>query len=201
MLRVVPYQSAEERMNQLEVVLRTFIQHTDETVVELRQDVAEMRQWRVQAQKQWGEIANKLGTFVEDIVAPNIPRIASQIPGMDSEQEQLLAAARLRVWQPQQPARMREFDYVYATRRGWLVVESKNDPKLKDVDDFRELLGEVRDYFPQYASLALHPVFAGLSVPDHVVKYCTQHRIYALGLGPETMQLLNLNEMASAPLL
>ena len=35
------------------------------------------------------------------------------------------------------------------------------------------------------------PVFAALSVPDHVVKYCTCHRLYALGLGPETMQRLN----------
>ncbi|HEC32648.1 MAG TPA: hypothetical protein ENI63_00115, partial [Candidatus Kaiserbacteria bacterium] len=26
--------------------------------------------------KRWGEIANKMGTVVEDIVAPNIPRIA-----------------------------------------------------------------------------------------------------------------------------
>src|SRR5438876_7240706 len=100
MLWVVPYQSFEERMDRLEGVLTTFVQHTDETIVELRQDVAEMRQWRVQAQKQWGDIANKLGTFVEDIVSPNIPRISRQLPGMDGQQQQFLAAARLRVWHP-----------------------------------------------------------------------------------------------------
>jgi hypothetical protein len=76
-------------------------------------------------------------------------------------------------------------------------VKSKSDPKLKDVDAFREMLAEVNDFFPQYASLPRYPVFAGLSVPDHVVKYCTRHRIYALGLGAETMQLLNLAEMSS----
>ena len=94
---------------------------------------------------------------------------------------------------------MREFDYIYATGRGWIVVESKNDPKLKDVDGFREILSELKDYFPQYASLRLYPIFAALSVPDHVVKYCTRHQIYALGLGPETMQLLNLRELSSLP--
>ena len=178
-------------MDRLEVVLTTFIQHTDENIVE-------MRQWRVQAQKQWGEIANKLGTFVEDIVAPNIPRISRQILATDGQQEELLAAPRVRVWHPQDPSRMREFDYLYAARHGWLIVESKNDPKLKDVDAFRESLAEAKEYFPQYASLPLYPVFAALSVPDHVVKYCTRHRIYALGLGPETMQLLNLVEMSSS---
>ncbi len=185
-------------MDQLEVALTTFIRHTDETSVTVQRDVEEMRQWRFQSQKQWGEIANKLGSFVEDIVAPNIPRIARQILGTEGENEELFAANRLRVWHPQDPARMREFDYVYATRRGWIIVESKHDPKLKDIDAFREALGEANDYSPQYASLLLRPIFASLNIPDHVVAYCTRHRIYALGLGPERMQLLNLAQL-SAP--
>src|SRR5437867_571057 len=134
-------------MGPLEVVLTTFVQHSDQTIVELRQDVAEMRQWRLQSQKQWGEIANKLGTFVEDIVAPNVPRVAGQIFGTDGQHEALLAAARYQVWHPQDPSRMREFDYIYVTRRGWVIVESKNDPKLKDVDAFREMLAEANDFF------------------------------------------------------
>jgi hypothetical protein len=185
-------------MDQLEVALTTFIRHTDEATAALQRDVEEMRQWRFQAQKQWGEIANKLGSFVEDIVAPNIPRIGRQILGKEVENEELLAAPRLRVWHPQDPSRMREFDYVYATRRGWIIVESKNDPKLKDIDAFREGIGEAKDYFPQYASLVLHPLFASLNIPDHVVAYCTRHRIYAFGLASETMQLLNLAQL-SAP--
>jgi hypothetical protein len=164
-------------------------------LMEQRQDVAEMRQWRLQAQKQWGEIANKLGTFVEDIVVPNIPSVARQILGTEGKQEPILTGARLRVWHPQDRSRLREFDYIYATDQGWIVVESKHDPKLKDVDAFRELLAEAKDYFPQYAALPLYPVFAALSVPDHVVQYCTRHRIFALGLGPETMQLLNLADL------
>src|SRR5438309_792088 len=99
-------------MDRLETVLMTFIQHTDqanaelhqftvELSQELRQDAAEMKQWRLQAQKQWGEIANKLGTFVEDIVAPNIPRIGREILAANGDFEELLAAARLRVWHPQ----------------------------------------------------------------------------------------------------
>jgi len=29
--------------------------------------------------KRWGELANKMGTVVEDIVAPSIPRLAREI--------------------------------------------------------------------------------------------------------------------------
>jgi hypothetical protein len=180
-------------------MLTTFIRDTDETITALRQATAQMRQRQFKRQKQWGEIANKLGTFVEDIVAPNIPTIGKKILCLNGQEEEVFAAARLRVWHPEDRSRMREFDYVYATRRGWILVESKTDPKLKDVDTFLEMIAEAKEYFPQYASLPLQPVFAALNVPEHVVKYCTRHRIYALGLGPETMQLLNLAELSGTP--
>jgi hypothetical protein len=120
----MPYQNIEARVDRLEDVLTTFIRHSDEAISEIRQDIAEMRQWRVEAQKHWGEIAQRMGSFVEDIVGPNIP---------------------------------------------------------------------------QFAGLPLQPIFASLNLPEHIVKDCTRHRIYALGLGPETMQLLNLAELASSP--
>ena len=94
---------------------------------------------------------------------------------------------------------MPEFGYVYATQKGWIVVESKSDPKLKDVDLFREMLEDVKGYFPQYASIPLHPIFASLAIPDHVVKYCARHPIFAMGMGPETMQILNPPALTSNP--
>lgn len=175
-------------MDRLEEALNAFIRHTD-------QDITEMREWRIQSQKQWGEIAQKLGTFVEDVVVPNIPRIAREVFGLGGAEEELLSAPRLRMRHPTDATKMREFDYIYATRGGWIVVESKNDPKLKDVDAFRELLAEAREYFPQHASSPLHSIFASLYVPEHVVKYCTRHRIFALGMGPQTMQILNSSEI------
>src|SRR5712664_3549408 len=105
------YESSEDRMDRLETVLMDFIRHTDEArhaqdkaMVEFNQkvdqDIAEMRQWRVDSQKKWGEIPNKLGTFVEDIVAPNIPRVGQEILGLNGQQQELFSAPRLRVWHP-----------------------------------------------------------------------------------------------------
>ncbi len=185
-------------MDGLEAALTSFMRNTHDGMAEFRafvqQDIAEMRQWRVQAQRQWGEIAQKMGSFVEDIVAPNIPRLGREAFGLGAPEEELFSAPRVRLRHPQDPSRMREFDYVYAAKTGWILVESKSDLKLKDVDEFRAILAEAGEYFPQYSSLPLYPVLASLFVPDHVVDYSTRHRIYALGMGPETMQLLNLAE-------
>jgi hypothetical protein len=160
---------------------------------EVDRDIIEMRQWRIQSQKRWGEIAEKMGKFVEDIAAPNIPRLAQEVLQLGTEE--IFSAPRVRLRHPQDSSKMREFDYVYATPKGWILVESKSDPKLKDVDAFREILADAREYFPQYASTPLYPIFTSLYLPDHVVSYCTRHGIYALGMGPETMQLLNLADL------
>jgi len=184
----MPYQGAEERIDRLEELVNSF-------VAESRRDQAEMREWRLQSQKQWGEIAQRLGTFVEDIVSPNIPNLARTSLGLGDQGAELFSAPRVRVWHPTDPSKVREFDFIYATRRGWIVVESKGSPKLSDVDHFRETLAEAGDYFPQFSSLTLRPIFASLYLPDHVVKYCTRHAIFALGMGPETMQLLNLHDL------
>jgi hypothetical protein len=164
-------------------------------VSEVHQDIAEMRQWRVQSQKQWGELAQKMGTFVEDIVAPNIPRLAQDAFGIGGPENEVFSARRVRIHHSAEPSRIQEYDYVYAARTGWIVVESKNDPKLKDIDEFRDILAHASEYLPQYAALPVYPIFASLYVPDHVAKYCTRHRIYALGMGPETMQILNLSDL------
>ncbi len=179
-------------MDRPETVLTSFIS-------EVHQDIAEMRQWRVQSQKQWGELAQKMGTFVEDIVAPNIPRLGQDVFGLGGPEDEVFSGPRLRVRHPAEPSRIQEFDYVYGTRTGWIIVESKTDPKLKDVDEFRDILAHAPEYFPRYAALQLYPVFASLYVPDHVTKYCTRHRIYALGMGPETMQILNLSDLPPRP--
>jgi hypothetical protein len=188
-------------MDRLETVLTDFIRHSDEGLAafrrEVQQDITEMRQWRIESQKRWGEIAEKMGKFVEDIVAPNIPRIGRE--AFHLGEEELFSGSRVRLRHPRDPSKMREFDYIYATSKGWIVVESKSDPKLKDVDAFGDILEDVKENFPQYSSISLYPIFASLHVPDHLVRYCTRHGIYALGMGPETMQVLNLANLAANP--
>ncbi|MGA7878567.1 MAG: hypothetical protein WCA08_23105 [Desulfoferrobacter sp.] len=54
--------------------------------VEMREFKDEMREFkdrseqdRRQMNRKWGELANKMGTLIEDIVAPNLPRVAKEV--------------------------------------------------------------------------------------------------------------------------
>jgi len=57
---------------------------------EMREFKEEMREFKDETvrdrklmNKQWGDLANRLGTMVEDIVAPNLPRAASELLGCE----------------------------------------------------------------------------------------------------------------------
>ena len=84
----------EERVDRLESLLGQFIVNTDVALRRLKASVEafkeemrvfkdEVNEDRKRMNKMWGEFANKMGTLVEDIVAPNIPGIAKRYFGAE----------------------------------------------------------------------------------------------------------------------
>ena len=71
---------------------------------------------------------------------------------------------------------------------------TKSSPRAEDLRKFAEFLksGEFALYFPRYRELPIVPVFSSLSIPAHLVTYLTRRGIYALAMGDEAMQVLNL---------
>lgn len=53
------------------------------------------------------------------------------------------------------------------------------------------------EYFTEYRGRRVIPVFAALNIPPSDVAFLTRERIYALGMGEETMELLNRAELES----
>ncbi len=69
----------EEKVDRLEHALEKFVINVGnshlQTEAELREFKDEMRQQIRDMNIKWGEMANKLGTIVEDLVAPSIPKL------------------------------------------------------------------------------------------------------------------------------
>ena len=82
------------KVDSLESILGTFIVSTNTALLRLEREMREfkneMREFKDESErnrkrmdKHWGKLANKLGTIVEDIVAPNVPRIAKEFFGIE----------------------------------------------------------------------------------------------------------------------
>ena len=135
------------------------------------------------------ELAIKMGT-VAGIVAPSVRRWAREV--FWHVIGQTVAALDDR-------SRMREFEALYVGTRAVLLNETNTSPRSEDVRAFVEFLrsGEFSRYFPQHRKLPIVPAFSSLSIPEELVSYLTRHGIYALAMGDEAMQVLNLEAVRS----
>ena len=151
---------------------------------------------RQEMNKRWGELANKMGTVVEDIVAPSIRRLAREMFDC-GELRQFWT--RMSASRSDDPSRTREFDALYVGTRAVLLNETKSSPRASDARRFAAFLesGELACYFPEYRKLPIVAAFSSLSIPDDLVTYLTRRGIYAIAMGDEAMQVLNLDAVRS----
>ena len=105
-LKELGYQSmrTELSINRLSQEMREFKEEMREFKDEMSEFKDETVRDRKRMNKQWGDLANRLGTLVEDIVAPNLPRVASELLGC--EHPSLFALRVVRHWQGE----TREYD-------------------------------------------------------------------------------------------
>ena len=147
---------------------------------------------RREMNRRWGELANRMGTLVEDIVAPSVRRLARDV--FDCGQEQYFAT-RVARKRSDDLSRGREFDALYVGTEAVLLNETKTSPRSTDARDFARFVetGEFARYYPEYGDLPIVPVFSSLSIPEDMVEYLTRRGIYALAMGDEAMQVINLD--------
>ena len=167
---------------------------------EMARDREEMKQQadreRREMNKRWGELANKMGTVVEDIVAPSIQRLARAV--FDCGEPQYFGT-RVSLSRGDDRSRRREFDALYVGTRAVLLNETKSSPRASDARRFAAFLesGELACYFPEYRKLPIVAAFSSLSIPDDLVTSLTRRGIYAIAMGDEAMQVLNLDAVRS----
>ena len=149
---------------------------------------------RKEMNQRWGELANKMGTIVEDIVAPSIRRLAREVFDCGDLRTFYTRVVRTR---SDDPSREREFDALYVGTKAVLLNETKATARPEYARAFVRFLesGEFARYVPEYPELPIVPVFSSLSIPADVVTYLTRRGIYAVAMGDEAMQVLNLDEV------
>ncbi len=153
---------------------------------------AEKKQMNREWNQKWGEMAEKLGSFAEDLAAPNLKRIArEQFGGKPID----YYSVRIDKRNPVDPSQTFEFDAILVTDKMVFLLESKFTVRMKYLEGLPRLIENFKLSFPEYEAYELIPVFASMSIPPDQVKYLTSLGIYAMALGEETMELLNFNEL------
>ncbi|MDN3511106.1 MAG: ELKS/Rab6-interacting/CAST family protein [Candidatus Jettenia sp.] len=178
----------EREIREFKEEVKEFKDEMKEFKDEMKEFKDEMREDRRNMNKKWGEIANKMGTVVEDIVAPNIPRIAQEYFQCEDAE---FFGLRVTKRNSKDKSRSREFDIIAVYDDKILINETKSSPRIDYINEFIEVLKEVYDYFPEYKGKRIIPIFSSLYIPENVVTYLMKVKVYAMAMRDDVMELLN----------
>jgi hypothetical protein len=151
---------------------------------EIRKDARRMN-------KQWGDLANKMGTIVEDIISPAVRPVVKKyfkckvhsIAINYYRNDELLGISG-------------EFDVIAASNEFVFLVEAKSTPKTDYIDKFIINIEKFRMLFPEYKDKKLIPIFASLRLEKEIVEYATKLQIYMMAYREwDYMDILNFNKL------
>ena len=153
---------------------------------EMRAFKEEGRQQNREMNRRWGELANKLGTLVEDLVAPSLPRIVQEMLGQEVMD---LSVRRKR---KRADGRQQEYDALAVTLETVCLASVKSTLRSADIDHLlNEELPAFRTFFPEYQALPLVGLIASLAVDDSVLRHAERQGLIVLAIGDQIMEVKN----------
>jgi hypothetical protein len=147
----------------------------------------ESRHERRELRREIGDIANKTGRLVEDMVAPGIPKIFRDITGLAEDMVDWYIV-RIKKKQP----RPREFDALIGGGGYVLVNETKSVLRAENIQNFHAVMrDEIRQFFPEYSAAKFIGVVSSLYVDESIVTLGSKQGLYILGFAEDLLDVLN----------
>ena len=148
-----------------------------------------MRSYQREMYEEWIKLANRLGTVAVDIAAPKVRVMAATLFGcqeLDSYEERMMRSSQ------RDRQRTAEFDFIIIYGNYLFINETiANNPNAEYVLEFVEKLEDLFDFFPHYRGKTVISIFSSLHLTEPIVQLLTKHKIYAMNLRSEAMELLN----------
>jgi len=213
----------EEKVETLEQVLSKYIRHSTKEMNQFRTEMQrareksdqemkdfkkemkdfkdemkdfkdEMKDFKKESYKQWGDLANRLGTFAEDIAAPNIPAIAEKYFHLTNY---ISFTVRTNKYLSSDRSKFKEFDAIAVYPNAVILNETKSTVRNNYIDDFIDFLKKdlFFQYFPEYRGKKLIPIFAAMKFAENHLMYLSKNNIYAMAMTDGTMDLLNFDDV------
>ena len=166
----------------------------DEMKNDLKAYKEENRQERRNMNKQWGDLANKMGTIVEDIVAPAVRPVLKKYFNVHVEHFFIKSSRHLK-----DSDLKGEYDVVAVEgggRNRVFLVEVKSTATKQYILDFIKSIEKFRALYKEYRDREIVPIFASLRLEDDIVAFATENRVYAMAyMEWDYMDILNFDAM------
>ena len=153
----------------------------------------ENKEFRAGMNKQWGELARKMGTIVEDIIFPGIEPLLKRCFNIETIQKAIRISKK-------KGALRDEFDIIAESQEYVFLVEVKSSPNHNHIYDLQDKIMRFKQLFTEYKEKKLIVILASLTIPQHIVNLCSKQGYYALAYRQwDYLDILNLEQMPFPP--
>lgn len=180
-------QTVASRVERLEELMAELTMNVNRLSLEMREFKNEMRRETRNLRQTIAEQSRKMGTLAEDLVAPSVSRILSEVVGCPEEPRMI--GVRIRRALP--GGRHKEYDVVAVCGDYLFINETKTRLQPEDVKDFIETLEESRDFLSEYKDKQVIGSLASFYVDPSLVLNGERQGIIVLGVVDGLMQVLN----------
>ncbi|KJR41341.1 hypothetical protein MCHI_002768 [Candidatus Magnetoovum chiemensis] len=150
---------------------------------------AEMRQEHKNMNKQWGALSDKMGTIVEDLLAPAVAPALKRYFNCKAK----TIGQRMRKTVDDKEY---EIDIIAVCEDKVFAVEEKATVRPNSIDEFIEKSKSFFTFFPEYNGMKLILIVGSLTFPEHLIKYATRNGIYAMAYREwDYVDILNFEEV------
>ena len=182
-------ETVAQRVDRLEQVMIELAEQSKITQREVARLSIEMRAFKDEMNKRWGDLANKMGTLVEDIFIPSFDIMLKRYFGVTPTR----ISSRMKL---RNENREIELDIVGFTEDKAFIVEVKSSPDRQGyIDDFIEKLKVLPEFLPEIKSYEVVPIYAGLTMSESTIESLTKNNIYALIVNGDILEIANFNKV------
>jgi hypothetical protein len=139
----------------------------------------------------WGNLANRMGTLVEDIFAPSIDIALSKyfqaVPDViDTRKKVRINGSSLEI----------DILAVERKKKRAFIVEIKGSPDRGEyVESFLQKLERVPHFLPELTDFQRIGIYAALSMQEETVKLLTRKGLYAMVFRGNVLEIVNFQDL------
>ena len=139
-----------------------------------------------------GEISDKMGTIVDDIIYPAARPLISRYFNVEIDDVDISS----NIDRKNRNKEREEFDIIASTDDNVFLIEVKSTMRDMYIAKFKDKIKRFPDFFPEYSSQTLIPVIASLSMKPNTVNQLTRNKIYAMAYREwDYMDMLNFDKL------
>lgn len=148
--------------------------------------------YRKEMNKQWGSLANKMGSLVEDIITPGIGPALKRYFNTRLD----FIGNHLKKYN-KESGLQGEFDIVATDENHVYIVEVKSSPDIEKIDYFKgQVIPRFKLLYPEYKSRQIIPIMGSLSFSEKLIDYASKSDVYLLGFREwEYLDILNFDKI------